>query len=124
MTLEFTSSLSTRHAQRPDPAQQTDPGTANRRARHPHEFDCLLNCLSWFAVAVERDRKNDLLRDAFDLFDVATMLTRQRLQRQHPDWTDVQLDAAVTEWFLTRPGAPDGDVSGGRVVPWPRRKTT
>jgi Rv0078B-related antitoxin len=65
----------------------------------------------------------DLLRGAIDLFDVAEALTRQRLHRQNPGWTLEQLDAAVTEWFLQRPDAPEGDFSGGKVVPWPRNKT-
>jgi hypothetical protein len=67
-------------------------------------------------------RTTDLLRDAMDLYEVAEVLTRQRLQREHPQWNSEQLDDAVTQWFLHRHGAPDGDFSGGKVVPWPRKK--
>lgn len=51
-----------------------------------------------------------------DLIDFALKVFRQRLRRDHPDWTEAQIDARVEEWLAERPGAEFGDADG-RVVP-------
>lgn len=57
---------------------------------------------------------------ALDLFDLAERMLRQKLRRKHPDATDADLDAMVTEWLEHRPGAEQGD-GEGVPIPWPRR---
>lgn len=52
------------------------------------------------------------LRVAFDLFEVGVQMTRARLRREHPDFTDGQIEAAVIAWLRDRPGAPFGDYPG------------
>jgi hypothetical protein len=52
------------------------------------------------------------LRVAFDLFEVGVQMTRFRLRREHPDFTDDQIEASVMAWLHDRPGAPFGDYPG------------
>jgi hypothetical protein len=52
------------------------------------------------------------LRVAFDLFEVGVQMTRSRLRREHPDFTDDQIEASVMAWLHDRPGAPFGDYPG------------
>ncbi len=52
------------------------------------------------------------LRVAFDLFEVGVQMTRSRLRREHPDFTDEQIEASVMAWLHDRPGAPFGDYPG------------
>ncbi|MBK7611241.1 MAG: hypothetical protein IPJ15_08260 [Actinomycetales bacterium] len=52
------------------------------------------------------------LRVAFDLFEVGVLMTRSRLRREHPDFSDEQVEEAVTTWLQERPGAPFGDYPG------------
>jgi hypothetical protein len=60
------------------------------------------------------------MRATFDLVDLTERMFRHRLRREHPDWSPAELDAHVTAWYHTRPGAEHGDAQGlpGR---WPRR---
>lgn len=52
------------------------------------------------------------LRVAFDLFEVGVLMTRSRLRREHPDFSDEQIEASVMAWLHDRPGAPFGDYPG------------
>jgi hypothetical protein len=52
------------------------------------------------------------------LFELGEAMLRQRVRRQHPQATEADIDARVTEWLQRRPGAEGGDCPG-RVRPWP-----
>lgn len=51
-------------------------------------------------------------RIALELHDLGVRMQRQRLRREHPDWTDAQLREAMRAWMLERPGAEHGDAVG------------
>lgn len=55
-----------------------------------------------------------------ELYDLAEAMVRQRLRRESPDASDAEIEAGVSAWRLSSPGAEHGDCPG-RVVPWPRR---
>jgi len=59
------------------------------------------------------------LRIAFELFELAEAMLRQGWVRRHPDATPEEVEAAVSAWLATRPGAEHGDCDGV-LVPWPR----
>ena len=59
-------------------------------------------------------------RIALELFETGVAMMRQKLRREHPEWSDSQLEARLAEWLQDRPGAEHGDAVG-RPVPWPRR---
>lgn len=52
------------------------------------------------------------LRTAVELFEVGEQLMRSRLRREHPDWDDDQVQAAIVRWLRERPGAEFGDFPG------------
>ncbi|MGV1010689.1 MAG: hypothetical protein ACOYBY_19235 [Dermatophilaceae bacterium] len=56
----------------------------------------------------------DRLRTALEMFEVGHDMMRARLRREHPDWDDHQVDAAIRTWLRDRPGAPHGDFPGAR----------
>lgn len=56
------------------------------------------------------------LRIAFDLFALGEQMMRSRLAREHPDWTQAQVQAAIEHWLRERPGAELGDCPGRQVV--------
>jgi hypothetical protein len=60
------------------------------------------------------------LEDALELADLAERMVRARLRREHPDWTEDELERALLEWLHERPGAVQGDADG-RVVELGRR---
>jgi Rv0078B-related antitoxin len=60
------------------------------------------------------------LRLAFDLFQAGEEMMRQRLRREHPGLSELEIEVRLVEWLHTRPGAEFGDAPG-RPVPWPRR---
>jgi hypothetical protein len=62
------------------------------------------------------------LRLAFDLFEAGVEMMRQTLRREHPDWTEPQIQARVAEWLRQRPGAEFGDAEG-RPGTWPRTRS-
>jgi hypothetical protein len=68
------------------------------------------------AAAVRR------LRVALELFEAGVAMRRQGIRRQHPAWSDAEVEAAVSAWLQERPGAEHGDATG-RPVPWPRKPT-
>lgn len=52
---------------------------------------------------------------ALELAEVAERMMRQNLRRRHPDATDAEIEAGVTEWLQRRPGAEHGDGVGRPV---------
>lgn len=56
------------------------------------------------------------LRIALDLFDLGEQMMRTRLSREHPEWPDPRVQAAIEEWLRTRPGAELGDCPGRPVA--------
>jgi hypothetical protein len=52
------------------------------------------------------------LEDALELADLAERMVRARLRREHPDWSDEELDEGVLLWLHERPGAEHGDAEG------------
>jgi hypothetical protein len=61
------------------------------------------------------------LEDALELADLAERMVRARLRREHPDWSDDELDESVLVWLHERPGAEHGDAEG-IPVDWRHRK--
>jgi hypothetical protein len=57
---------------------------------------------------------------AIELYAVAEAMLRQRLAREHPQWSHHAINAEVNRWRVARPGAEHGD-SPGRLVAWPRK---
>lgn len=41
---------------------------------------------------------------------------RARLHREHPEWTESQVQATIEEWLGERPGAEFGDCPGRPVT--------
>jgi Rv0078B-related antitoxin len=39
-------------------------------------------------------------------------MQRQRLRREHPEWSDAELAGAMRAWMRDRPGAEHGDAIG------------
>ena len=56
---------------------------------------------------------------ALDLFATGEALVRQRICREHPDLTQVEVEARLVAWLESRPGAERGDADG-RPAQWPR----
>ena len=54
------------------------------------------------------------LEIVFDLFEAATEMVAAKYRREHPDASQQEVDAAVSAWVSSRPGAPDGDADFGR----------
>ncbi|MEA2220379.1 MAG: hypothetical protein QOJ35_3005 [Solirubrobacteraceae bacterium] len=52
------------------------------------------------------------LRVALELHDLGARMHRQHLRREHPDWSDAELDDAMRAWMRERPGAEHGDAIG------------
>ena len=61
----------------------------------------------------------DRMQAALDLFDIGERMLRQRLRRERPGATDVEIEDAVAIWRTARPGAELGDAPGPRRA-WPR----
>jgi hypothetical protein len=57
---------------------------------------------------------------ALDLFEAGEQIMRQNLRRRFPSARGDEIEAHLTAWLRTRPGAEGGDAIG-RVRPWPRR---
>ena len=64
--------------------------------------------------------EGDGLRLAFQLYEFAEALFRQRQRREEPGITDAEVDRRVGEWLSERPGAELGDAEGLPGT-WPRR---
>jgi hypothetical protein len=52
------------------------------------------------------------LRAAFDLFDAGLDLMRQNFRRRHANATEQEIEALLSKWLRSRPGAEHGDASG------------
>ncbi|MEZ4447318.1 MAG: hypothetical protein R3B72_50030 [Polyangiaceae bacterium] len=52
------------------------------------------------------------LEDALELADLAERMVRARLRREHPEWSERELEAKVIAWLHERPGAEHGDAEG------------
>jgi len=52
------------------------------------------------------------LEDALELADLAERMVRSRLRREHPEWTEDELEERVLAWLHERPGAEHGDAEG------------
>ena len=61
------------------------------------------------------DRAARNLEDALELADLAERMVRARLRREHPQWSDEELEEAVCAWLHERPGAEHGDAEGHPV---------
>lgn len=64
------------------------------------------------------------LRVALDMADLGEALMRSRIRREHPDWHDDDVQAAIERWRRDRPDAPFGDYPGprsSRVIENPHR---
>ena len=59
---------------------------------------------------------------ALDLYDASEAIVRQSWRRKLPQADDGEIERRVSEWLLSRPGAPLGDTPG-RPRAWPRRAT-
>lgn len=71
------------------------------------------------AVPDDHDVLVARLLAAFELHRAGVALQRQNIRRQHPGWTEAQVDERLGEWLAERPGAEHGDADGV-PVPWPR----
>jgi Rv0078B-related antitoxin len=58
---------------------------------------------------------------AMELCELAEDMLRAKLRRKHPGSSAEEIEAMVDAWFMTRPGAEEGDAEG-RPVPWPRSR--
>lgn len=56
------------------------------------------------------------LRLALDMFELGEQIMRARLRREHPEWTDAQVQDGIRTWLRTRPGAEFGDCPGRPVA--------
>ncbi len=52
------------------------------------------------------------IRAALDLYEVGENMLRQRLQRERPEASVQEIDAAIAAWLQRRPGAEHGDHPG------------
>jgi hypothetical protein len=59
------------------------------------------------------------MRLTFDLYATGEALMRQRLCREHPELSPTEVEARLSAWLQTRPGAERGDAQGHPGT-WPR----
>jgi hypothetical protein len=52
------------------------------------------------------------LEDALELADLAERLVEASLRREHPGWSDAEVDAAVVAWLQEQREEIPGDVAG------------
>lgn len=62
---------------------------------------------------------HDGISEAIELLDAAESLLQQRLRRDHPTWSDAEIEREIDRWYATRPGAEWGD-GEGTLGTWPR----
>jgi hypothetical protein len=65
------------------------------------------------AAAAER------FRLALDLYATGEAMMRQRIRRERPELSSVEVEKRLCAWLCLRPGAEQGDAVG-RPLPWPR----
>lgn len=61
------------------------------------------------------------LEQALELAELAEEMLRLKPRRTHRDASDADIERMIDEWYLTRPGAEQGDAEG-LLVPFPRPK--
>jgi hypothetical protein len=49
----------------------------------------------------------------FELNELGIEIMRANLRRRHPDLPEAEIKRLLVAWLRKRPGAPDGDYSGG-----------
>jgi hypothetical protein len=69
--------------------------------------------------ADQQGRAARQMRIALELFELGEMMLRQTLRRKRPGASAAEIEAAVVDWRLRRPGAELGDAPG-RLRPWPK----
>lgn len=47
-----------------------------------------------------------------ELLQIGKRAFLYKLKQQHPDWTAAQVEVALKDWYLHRPGAEHGDGDG------------
>jgi len=53
------------------------------------------------------------MRTAFELYDLAEQMMRQKLRRQNPRASEEEIEDGIREWLHRRPGAEHGDYALG-----------
>lgn len=61
------------------------------------------------------------MRIAFELHELAEAMLRQGWVRRHPGAGAEEVEAALSAWLASRPGAEHGDCEGN-LVQWPRNE--
>ena len=62
--------------------------------------------------APERLTPAQRMRLAGDLFEAGVQLMRQNLRRRNPGAAEAEIEALLSAWMATRPGAEAGDSAG------------
>lgn len=52
------------------------------------------------------------IRAVLDMYEFGERMYRTRMQREHPDASQVEIESLVNAWRVDRPGAPAGDAVG------------
>lgn len=63
-------------------------------------------------MAVSASQVADRFRAALELYEVGENMLRQRLQRERPEASAQDIDAAIAAWLQRRSGAEHGDHPG------------
>ena len=71
-------------------------------------------------METHREEPADRLRSALAMFDFTLSMFRQRLRRDRPGITEIEIEDEIARWLCERPGAEHGDAEGVAVA-WPRR---
>lgn len=65
---------------------------------------------------------DERLRVALELFESGVAMMREKLRREFPSETEVQIEARLRRWLRHRPGAEHGDCVGRRIDLSSRRR--
>lgn len=77
---------------------------------------------SWYARVVQRDdTPQGRVQIMLELYALAEAQLRTNLKRRRPALSRSEIDRELRAWRQKRPSAGDAD---GRVVEWPRRRTS
>jgi Rv0078B-related antitoxin len=57
------------------------------------------------------------IEDSLSLYDSALLMTRERLRRERPHASEIEIDRLVAAWIHEHPGAEDGDGVGRPISP-------
>jgi hypothetical protein len=61
---------------------------------------------------VPEESPGQRLRLALEMYEFGVRMQRARIRRTRPEATEAEVEEAVQEWLLSRPGAPLGDAVG------------